>query len=127
MKIPCGHCKRDDCRLCYLYENNERYRALWSDKWPMVGCALKELVDWFGIKEKKGCGCKEMMSQMNAWGVDGCRERMPVIVAHLREKSLERGFVPLPDIAFRGLVELAIANAMAKIEQPAENDKIQEG
>jgi hypothetical protein len=112
MKIPCGHCKRDDCRLCYLYENNERYRALWSDKWPMVGCALKELVDWFGIKEKKGCGCKEMMSQMNAWGVDG---------------SLERGFVPLPDIAFRGLVELAIANAMAKIEQPAENDKIQEG
>lgn len=28
--IPCNHCHRDSCRLCFLYANDERYRKLWS-------------------------------------------------------------------------------------------------
>lgn len=28
--IPCGHCRRNGCRLCYLYATDDRYRRLWG-------------------------------------------------------------------------------------------------
>lgn len=28
--IPCGHCQRPRCRLCWLYENDAAYRKLWG-------------------------------------------------------------------------------------------------
>jgi hypothetical protein len=30
--IPCNHCRRADCRLCWLYAHDAAYRALWDDQ-----------------------------------------------------------------------------------------------
>lgn len=77
-----------------------------------VGAHLKALLaGWpFRITATPGCPCNAMAVQMDAWGPDGCEQRMDEIVAHLRDQAAARG-LPFLDAAGRLLVRRAIANA----------------
>ena len=53
------------------------------------GCQLRRTLSWF-VRDDGKCGCTEYAAQMDAWGPDGCEERMDEIVAHLVEQAAKR-------------------------------------
>jgi hypothetical protein len=57
------------------------------------GTELKKLLAGFGIEPKKTCDCNSRMSQMNRWGVAGCREHRAEIVGWMREEFAQLGWV----------------------------------
>jgi len=95
MNRPCGcdscvigeplHPQRD-CRLCWLYHNHPGYRRLWTQARGTMreaergpGTQLKLLLQELGVTSFAGCGCDDKVSQMNRWGVEGCRENFDTI------------------------------------------------
>lgn len=100
-----------DCRLCYLYHNDPRYKALWcGDSPPPVGDAFFLMASLFNIHETKGCPCKSMRLKMNRWGVNGCRDQKNVILNHLQQEAYKRN-LPLVRWQLWAAVELAIFTA----------------
>jgi hypothetical protein len=110
-----------------------RYREL---KIPGVGDHLADVVRIFEIARKEGCGCDEMIAQMNAWGIDGCREHRAEIVEHLQKNykrltwaevaaaarsAIAAGLVRKlkPRDVCGSLVDLAITRAQAAISSTA--------
>lgn len=108
MKRPCGcdSCvigepwiRRRDCRFCWLYWNDPRYRQLWNEPAaPLVapppspkppadgpGAELAEILKELGISNPPGCDCSQKMAIMNAWGPAGCRQNVAVIKRWLDE------------------------------------------
>jgi len=51
------------------------------------GTELRKLFDSIGITPHIGCRCKEVMSNMDVWGPDGCREHFSEIVTSLEEDA----------------------------------------
>lgn len=49
---------------------------------------------------RPGCGCEDMVIQMNAWGPAGCREHINEIIAKMLTEAKKRGkwklFVAMP-------------------------------
>lgn len=74
------------------------------------GTELKNILSWFGVKEVKGCKCKEHAAQMNKWGPDKCEQKLEQIVSWLSEelqrRSLPNG--PIVRSALRVAVKAAI-------------------
>lgn len=67
MKRLCACDKTEDCRLCWLYYNNPKYRAVWGDD-PEVKPEESPEVKAEEKPEKRvlrqttkpsGCGCKK--------------------------------------------------------------------
>ena len=56
------------------------------------GCQLRRTLSWF-VRDDGKCGCTEYAAQMDAWGPDGCEQRMDEIVAHLVEQAEKRGVI----------------------------------
>jgi hypothetical protein len=99
------------------------------------GTELLLLLSSLGIAEKPGCGCKAKAATMNAWGVDGCRERRDEIVDWFRENQDKFGWreklaaataAVASGLAFRinildqfgSIVDEAIRRAEVKIRRP---------
>lgn len=99
-----------DCRVCYLYHNDPRYKALWSGPVQPVGDAFFLIASVFRIHETKGCACKSMRLKMNRWGVHGCRENKDVVLNHLQQEAYKRN-LPLVRWHIWRVVELAIFSA----------------
>jgi hypothetical protein len=53
----------------------------------LPGDCLGEVLSNLGFQTARGCGCKDRKSQMNVWGIDGCRSNTETIVAWLREQG----------------------------------------
>jgi hypothetical protein len=51
------------------------------------GTKLHELLESLGIRPAISCRCKEMMAQMDEWGVDGCRLHFTEIVNVMEEDA----------------------------------------
>lgn len=54
------------------------------------GTQLKQLLSELGITNFAGCGCEDKVSQMNRWGVEGCRENFATIrgwIVEAQEKA----------------------------------------
>jgi hypothetical protein len=113
-----------------------RYREL---KIPGVGDHLADVVRIFEIARKEGCGCDEMIAQMNVWGVDGCRAHRAEIIEQLdrnyhkltwAEVLAATGSAVASGLALKlnprdvcgSLVDLAITRAQAAISQAAAAD-----
>lgn len=60
-----------------------------------VGSVLKALLATVGITSKPGCKCNKRASDMDANGVDWCRQNIPLIVDWLREEH-QRQKIRLP-------------------------------
>ena len=45
-----------------------------------------------------GCGCKGMVTRMNAWGPDGCREHIDEIVTKMHTEAKNRSKWKLPGV-----------------------------
>lgn len=76
------------------------------------GTQLKRILETFGITAQSGCGCDSMVARMNRWGVAGCREHLPEIVAHLEHEAKARGWrMPLLRGGATVLVRLALWKA----------------
>lgn len=73
------------------------------------GTELKKLLAWFAV-ESDSCQCESHATQMDAWGPDGCRERMDTIVGWLLEEAERRGWPSgvASRLAARTIVERAI-------------------
>ncbi len=107
MKRPCecgratvgGWPECGPCRLCWLWHNDERYRALWSGSPlpPVAGGPGSELAAILSAAgyEAVGCGCVIRAAEMDRWGVDGCRLRRAEIAGWLAEQRALRGWVDL--------------------------------
>ena len=99
------------CEQCnYLHPLNaewvERHRHK-RELWPIRECKRSakatRLADpgdhlhtliarYFSTESSTGCGCGSMISQMNAWGVVGCREHLDEIIDHMLSQAKERGW-----------------------------------
>lgn len=55
------------------------------------GTELKGLLSELGLTTTSGCGCDDKARQMDAWGIDGCRERRAEIIAWLRDAKSQVG------------------------------------
>ena len=86
------------------------------------GCQLRRTLSWF-VRDDGKCGCTEYAAQMDAWGPDGCEERMDEIVAHLIEQAAKRSVFlgAVPSAAVVIVVRRAIDAARA--EAAADNSK----
>jgi len=71
----------------------------------------------FGAKIVAACRCKAWIRKMNAWGPAGCRQRIRLIVGHLRRQARKRrwwklaALVPGANLGLRMLVMEAINQA----------------
>lgn len=75
-----------------------------------VGCQLKRILSWFGIKDSGSCNCNSYASKMDAWGPDGCYIRMDEIIEHLRDAAKTQGllfFAPAVKMLVRQAIDLA--------------------
>lgn len=72
------------------------------------GTKLKKILESYGVREKKGCGCSGLAAMMNRWGPAKCRTNMPVIVEHLQKQAAERYWIVPPKLTIERLVEKAI-------------------
>lgn len=80
-----------------------------------VGTELKKLLRSYGIRGEGGCGCKKHAAKMDAWGIEGCRERREEIIGWLIAAAKDRGWVKrlAAKIASGSLVDEAIRRAEA--------------
>lgn len=94
------------------------YGALLQIKQQGSGTELKKLLSWW-FEPDTSCDCDTRAMQMNAWGVDGCRERLEQIVDWLLEAAAKRGLPhgPLTRHVIRRLVRRAIHNAEVNLSQ----------
>ena len=56
------------------------------------GTELMKLLRDLGINPPKGCECKRRAAEMDAWGVEGCRQRRAEIVGWMREAWGQAGW-----------------------------------
>ena len=101
-------------------------RAVTQHRRELVGTALKSRIEkLITIKTGKGCGCQNLATQMDNWGLAGCEQRRAEIVAHLvgnREILIESlggwsGFLAgmLPDIMLRAGAGMMLDQAIADV------------
>jgi hypothetical protein len=57
------------------------------------GAELARLIGDLGLSGEQGCECAARAAQMNAWGVEGCRERAEEITTWLREQGAKLGWL----------------------------------
>jgi len=115
MKCECilaGYCERHATnktdRMVELCQTNVAYWGAWEsgrlqevskesaakNKPTGPGTELKLLLAARGYTIRtKGCGCKDRIRKMNAWGVDGCRIRLDEIIEWLEESAKNAGWL----------------------------------
>jgi hypothetical protein len=116
MKCECilaGYCERHATnktdRMVELCQTNVAYWEAWESgrlqdvskncvppsKKPVgPGTELKLLLASRGYTVRmKGCGCKDRIRKMDAWGVEGCRKRRQEIIEWLEESAKNAGWL----------------------------------
>lgn len=70
---------------------------------------------------RDGCfDCDRYASEMNSWGVDGCRDRFEEIVEHLLEKAGKIGYLrPVPRSILRAKAVSWVTEAIDRAEADA--------
>lgn len=56
------------------------------------GTELKKLLKEIGIEENPRCDCNAKARQMDAWGIDGCQERLDTIVKWMKDNYVRWGW-----------------------------------
>lgn len=57
------------------------------------GTILHEIIKKYaGADTRKGCGCEELVREMNELGVEGCRRHVELIVDHMMGEAAKRGW-----------------------------------
>ena len=84
-----------------------------------VGDELEKLLSWVFSPDKE-CKCKSRAAAMNAWGPDGCEERMDRILYWLRRAANKKG-IPFNETIVTGVVRRAIANARRNAARSVHN------
>jgi len=72
---------------------------------PLPGSELSKLLAKLGFAHDGDCGCSSLAVKMDAWGPAGCREHMPEIVAHLRERFNDLSRADRWRVRFRALIK----------------------
>lgn len=65
------------------------------------GTELKALLASLGLTPASGCDCNARAAQMNAWGVDGCREHRDEIIAWLQEQKDKAGWLVAAQVGLK--------------------------
>lgn len=52
-------------------------------KATLVGNKLANRIAGLSVTSGAGCGCKDYVKKMNAWGIEGCEQRKATIINHL--------------------------------------------
>lgn len=80
-----------------------------------VGTELKKLISWFAwaVKATDCDLCSNREQAMNAWGPDGCEERMDRIQRWLKHSAMTHGIIYNRALS-KQLILKAIATARAK-------------
>jgi hypothetical protein len=68
-----------------------------------VGHELHALLAELGSQPTSGCGCAAKAAQMNAWGIDGCRDHREDIVEWLKEAYTHATWLETIRAGWRGL------------------------
>lgn len=157
MKTKCeceigGWCDRHQMEktdhLAYLCRSDERYFKQWENGYgpgqetppphdPKLrikdgpGTELKKILAKLHMHQYSGCACRLRIAQMNAWGVDQCRERIDEIAAWLEEAAtkynwLTKLMVSLPGIkgGSRAVLKKLITEAINNAEKREEVARI---
>lgn len=80
------------------------------------GTELHKLLQAMGVRPTRGCGCEEFARQMDAWGVEGCRQRREEILdrlVHEAEKRTFLGWLPFKRQMASRILDLALRRAEA--------------
>ncbi len=90
-----------------------------------VGDHLHDLIIKF-TKElpKGGCGCEQLIAQMNQWGPNGCRKRMEEIADHMMDEADKRKWKLAKWPGTRTGAKLLVRWAIKKTEKEVEKRAI---
>ena len=64
----------------------ENRKLAWIPK-EGPGTEMKKILQSYGLREMRNCGCNAMADNMNLWGSQGCREHMDVITEFLKNNA----------------------------------------
>ena len=90
----------------------------------LVGTELSKIIPDWAVQFEGECGCKDLATKMDKWGIEGCRQRADDIVAHLvaQDDHLIPVFKVVPkkmkEITARCLLNRAMHNAEKKASLP---------
>jgi len=123
--------RHPEAKPCWLYDNDERYKAHWDNPQTVeirpeckepIGDYLAQSIEWLGMVQTGSCGCKHLQSRMNAGGIAWCRANYETILSRLQNAAFSMN-MPLPMASFVPLLELAIWRAaMKSVLMPAVSD-----
>mgnify|MGYP001230619663 FL=1 len=71
------------------------HQAVFSSEHLLLrpGWQLHRLIEKLtGNLPERGCGCRDRITKMNAWGVDGCREHLDEITDWLVKQAEKHGW-----------------------------------
>ncbi len=72
---------------------------------------------WVGEGPTRKCGCKDRIAKMNAWGPEGCRERLDEIVGWMEGEAKKRGWKYAVAVPFsRYFIKRMVLGAIKKAE-----------
>lgn len=126
--LPIGARMREEPKV---RNSASRVRAVFAQRTitEPVGHELKLYMAEIGIIPPQECDCNSMIAKMNMWGIGGCRENMPEILAHLKKAALPQGWLDLKraatnlvkvgwagKLSIQDLVDEAITRVIAKNE-----------
>lgn len=78
------------------------------------GTELKKMLRrWLGITATPNCSCNAHALEMDAWGPDGCEQRMDTILGWLKEQAQERG-IPFIAVVVKRVVSVSISRVRAR-------------
>lgn len=104
-------------------EKAAKYRANWDKIAAQqaasgrVGDELKALLASWSITATEDCQCEAHVKELNAWGIEACREHRETIVGWLVEEATKRGWAAqvAAKAASGWLVDESIRRAEVKI------------
>ena len=84
--------KRQNCRPLQPRPIKSHAAPQSSFTWPNgPGTILhRKIKERLGEDYEAGCGCEDMVNQMNAWGPAGCRQHLDEIVAKMLDEAKKR-------------------------------------
>ena len=108
--------------MIYLCQHSEKYYSHWEKhkneeplpdtrpkpKYDLPGTVLHNQLMNLGFNIRGGCGCRDKINKMNAWGPEQCLERIDEICGWLEETASRGGYIE------KALVGLPVVNILTK-------------
>lgn len=89
---------------------------------PGVGKRLGHYLHWFGIEERRDCGCEQIANRLDRLGPEGCRMWFWTIIDELESRAQKHKYF-FNRLGARVLLNLAIYNTKKALQKSEKRRK----